>query len=736
MSGGATFWIVFAVLCVAASSLGSLLIALLICVRRRRKRLRATAVRLEDAFAEHDAFTPFSARRHGCLGCFGGGRVPLPRPSRWCTLVSCIWAATASGLLYTFSVYSSALKHRFNLSQRQLAMTTAVPRLAQLLAFVPGLVNDLNGPRATLLIGGGASAASYFALWALTREVLGGSGGPLVPLYASSNRIAAVLTVVNSAAALGSSFVSAATFATVLKAFPARGAAAAGLVQGWVGLGGGVATQLFVGWVANPDDSPRTLDFVLLLAVGCVVATLCATPGMHVHGHGGADNATDGEASPSPHVDGERRARRRCAVCGGGRMAWLYAMTVGTLAFVTASALLPAGGDARSARGAARLAVSCTIALLCVAPLGVALAPASCRRRATLTKRTAFDVVLVDILEQRLLEQQRAATEARASDDAAALDGAKEADADEDTEGDLEGRSVHPLKMLLRWECWALLWSTGCIVGGGAMLLVNLGQICESNFARPLAYALGVNTASALSAAASLAAAAVTVFSVAQTLGRAFTGLVADALLGGRSRSMKMKGDRVAGIALAAALMAAAHGLLALAAALSDRVLPGPSLNVTGSAAASAVVTPPLYDGGVSALSPVGLVEALLLVGVSAAGLAFGAMWPLLVVTVRDLWGLRYYAVNFMVFDGVTAGAFSIVFGMVMPCAVYTKRDALLPNAEFTCLGGDCFLAAHLVIVVLCATAALVATALTWRATLRRRLCSRKRNVVVSSVVS
>ena len=71
-----------------------------------------------------------------------------------------------------------------------------------------------------------------------------------------------------------------------------------------------------------------------------------------------------------------------------------------------------------------------------------------------------------------------------------------------------------------------------------------------------------------------------------------------------------MKGDRVAGIALAALLIAAAHGLLALAAALSDRVLPGPSLNVTGSAAASAVVTPPLYDGGVSALSPVGFAVA------------------------------------------------------------------------------------------------------------------------------
>ena len=299
-----SFWLLFGCTIVALVGVVVLLVLLLLRVRQQRRRVRASAVKLEAAFAT--TLAHLSSTRHGVLGYLGGGRCCpercqrrfAARPSRWATLVACLWAATMSGLLYTFAVYSSALKRRFALSQAQLAMVFAVPQLAQLFAFVPGLVNDLCGARFTLLVGGSASAVAYLAMWLIARAALSAPtpaaphgangtaalGNALAPLYASPSRVAAVLTVVNSAAALGASFVSAAVFATLVRAFPRRSAAAAGLVHGWVGLGGGVATQLFAGWVADPDASARTLDFLLLLAVGCAVATLCALPGMAAEG--------------------------------------------------------------------------------------------------------------------------------------------------------------------------------------------------------------------------------------------------------------------------------------------------------------------------------------------------------------------------------------------------------------------------------------------------------------------
>ena len=304
---------------------------------------------------------------------------------------------------------------------------------------------------------------------------------------------------------------------------------------------------------------------------------------------------------------------------------------------------------------------------------------------------------------------------------------------------------MHPLRMLLKWECWALVASTGCVIGGGALVVVNLGQMCEALFARAFAAALAVDASAALSVTASLAAAAVTLFSVAQTLGRALAGLAADALLGATSGR-----ERVAGIALAALLMAAAHAALALASGLSD-ALPGAPLslaNITvrgsgsgsgsaagGSASSSAAVATFGFDGlpSLPVRGVVGVVEALLLLGVATSGVAFGAVWPLLVVTVRDLWGVRWFAVNFMVFDGVTAGVATVALGIVLPSAVYS--GAILPDNEYTCLGGACYLASHCVVAALCVGAAAVAAALAWRHKLGLLLCKGRTSGVDAAVL-
>jgi hypothetical protein len=77
---------------------------------------------------------------------------------------------------------------------------------------------------------------------------------------------------------VGTNFLSAAVFALSIRNFPnsdERGTVV-GLVKGGVGLAGAVVTQIYTGFIGIPDDSPRTLDFILAISV--FVGKTCVKP--------------------------------------------------------------------------------------------------------------------------------------------------------------------------------------------------------------------------------------------------------------------------------------------------------------------------------------------------------------------------------------------------------------------------------------------------------------------------
>lgn len=147
--------------------------------------------------------------------------------SKWATFsAATLILLTSGGVQYTFSLYASDLKHKYSLSQTQLAgLATALNAGAACLALPAGLFYDsmvesgrnILGPFATLGVGATLHFVGYGALAA---AVKGGSG--------KQERLLSYPALVAAAAlgASGQSWMDVATLATVARNLPAdRGAA-------------------------------------------------------------------------------------------------------------------------------------------------------------------------------------------------------------------------------------------------------------------------------------------------------------------------------------------------------------------------------------------------------------------------------------------------------------------------------------------------------------------------------
>jgi hypothetical protein len=79
------------------------------------------------------------------------------------------------GLSYTFAIWSSALKNKFDLDQEHLKLTASAMNIGGYSSIFSGLFYDALerhkkfGPRATLLIGCALNALGYVGLWAAVK---------------------------------------------------------------------------------------------------------------------------------------------------------------------------------------------------------------------------------------------------------------------------------------------------------------------------------------------------------------------------------------------------------------------------------------------------------------------------------------------------------------------------------------------------------------------------------------
>merc|ERR1711920_191904 len=164
-------------------------------------------------------------------------------------------------------------------------------------------------------------------------------------------------------------------------------------------------------------------------------------------------------------------------------------------------------------------------------------------------------------------------------------------------------------------DCWLLLVPATIIIGAGQLLTTNLNQIV---------YAVQFGSDG------ELVTSNVTLFSCAQSLSRLGAGILSDCLL---SRGWSV--PRPVLVILAASTMSVGHMLLWLAASIQ---------------------------------SPVSMKMGTLL-----CGLAFGAIWPLMVVICSELFGSRRLSQNYMIFDGVAGALGTICFGKFLPAVFYNS---------------------------------------------------------------
>mmetsp|Transcript_2404 Transcript_2404/g.6467 ORF Transcript_2404/g.6467 Transcript_2404/m.6467 type:complete len:279 (-) Transcript_2404:112-948(-) len=214
-------------------------------------------------------------------------------------------------------------------------------------------------------------------------------------------------------------------------------------------------------------------------------------------------------------------------------------------------------------------------------------------------------------------------------------------------------RDKNLLQMLRTPSAWMMLWVTTVLCGAGTVETNNLGQMVES---------LGFSEA--------VTPATLAMFSVAQSGSRIVTGAASEAALASETRRCGI--DR-GGIPRPFFFLVAS-----LAAILAHSIL--------------AVVT----DRGA------------FVVGITLSGVAFGMIWPLMVLCVGEIFGTAHVGANYMFYDGFTSAAGTFVLSKMVAQRVYEEHivddDGSDGGGVTTCLGKECFQQTHVIIVALSVT--------------------------------
>jgi MFS family permease len=95
--------------------------------------------------------------------------------------------------------------------------------------------------------------------------------------------------------------------------------------------------------------------------------------------------------------------------------------------------------------------------------------------------------------------------------------------------------------------------------------------------------------------------------------------------------------------------------------------------------------------------------EPLFVFGVALSGIAFGAVWPLMVLIVGEVFGETHLGGNYMFFDGCTGSIGAFVLSNLVAGEVYEHSSVL--EDSHACYGPSCFRMTHVIIAALALTA-------------------------------
>lgn len=229
-------------------------------------------------------------------------------------------------------------------------------------------------------------------------------------------------------------------------------------------------------------------------------------------------------------------------------------------------------------------------------------------------------------------------------------------------------RNYSMLEMLRTSSAWLMAWTCVILVGGGTVMTNNIGQMTE---------ALGFD--------ADITPASLALFSASQAASRVVTGAVSEAALSWKLPwfcgylSSGGKGlARPAFFVVASIISAAAHFSLAIA-----------------------------------------TTEEGFALGVTLSGIAFGMVWPLMVLITGEVFGTLHVGANYMFFDGFSSAAGTLLLSKFVAQTVYDEHinenhGDPVDEGNYKCFGTGCFQLSHLIVSVLSLTCILSSVGLIW----------------------
>lgn len=586
----------------------------------------------------------------------------IPRVA--CAMLASI---TTGGTTYAFGLYGGALKKELYLTQGQLDTISAVFFGAGLLSFIPGAMADRFGVRNGICVGGVTGAVSLLLFWVIAKGYF--------PYFLSSIEngdatfVVAVLSSLNAVIFLSCALVTGSVFKIIsCHCGPGSKGSAVGVAKGFVGLGSGFYSCLFQ---SVRQQSMSDLDFLPLCAF-FFIAAACIPSWMTLPSKA-AETFVPDVFSPM-------------------HFRVLYASLSFLAILIIGNALIGLYHDSIDIRenghdeSSPNYIMTVLLLFVWIAPIvsllylpqrsdcvqeGLIMDASSNGGQVGYSTVQYEQVAVCDENNDVMASGESDNDDSNIGDvslERIATQDQESLPTDEETENEVEGgtRGADPpsfsnssslegridknlYQMLRTPSAWIMLWTTTILVGGGTVETNNLGQMVES-----LGFSHVVTPAT------------LALFSVAQAGGRIITGSASEAALTFETRRCCIvKGvPRPFFFVVSSFVTITAHTILALA---TD--------------------------------------QFSFVIGITLSGVAFGMVWPLMVLCVGEFFGTAHVGANYMFYDGFTSATGTFILSKVVAQKIYEENIDPQGNGSgesdgLTCYGKKCFQQTHIVIVI------------------------------------
>ena len=582
-------------------------------------------------------------------------------------------SATTGGTSYAFGIYSSALKHNLHLSQGQLDSISTAFFVAGLFTFIPGYCSDRFGTKMAMSLGGCTGATSLLLYWCVAKQFI----------YIQSHTILVyILSGLGIATFLSCGLVTGAVFKIIVSStgLGTKGSAV-GVAKGFVGLGAGLYTCLFQSIQATKQSALDFLPMAAFLFLSCAtIPAIFLLPSKQLL----ASVVIQDDCTP---------LHFRTLYCS------LFILAV----IIISSTMMKLYETERDGSASSRsYGMTIVLSLIWIGPIAslyilprgtaahnneydaVATSSASehndCEDAyftdhpsATVVQRQHYhddpisesDALFVDTANTAPSAQHLKQTKQNFSrttpptttfrDDVEEMATVRTVTEDEiilETDNHRPSNyeedvvNMNLLQMIQTPTAIAMLWTTVILTGAGTVETNNMGQMVESLQFDP-----------------SITAASLAFFSVAQAASRVFTGTISESALTWNTNAFCItKGiPRPFFMVVASIVGCVAHFVLGMA-----------------------------------------KTEFIFVLGVTLSGVAFGMIWPLMVLISAEVFGVAGAGQNYMFYDGVSSAGGTLIITKFVAQSVYDYNTDPNGADSKTCIGMDCFQSTHMIVAGLC----------------------------------